>query len=469
MKRNVTAVILAGGVGSRLWPLSREKRPKQFISIDGKNSLLSNTLKRLPELNIENVIVVCNFEHRFLVAETLRKHDLLNNNIILEPCGRNTAAAIAMAALHVNKIFGSEQHLLILAADHVINNIANFSKAYFDGYDLSQLNKLVTFGVVPTYPETGYGYIRIGAEINKSSYEIECFVEKPDLALAEQFLATKNYLWNSGMFLFKANFFLEELRKYRDDILACCIESYDCSVIDEDFIKIPTAVFSKCASESIDYAIMEKSSARAVVPLDAGWSDVGSWDSIWHLASKDSLGNVLDGDILALETHGSYIRSESRLITTYGVNDLIVVDSDDALLITSKNKSQHVKYIVELLKKKTRPEIISGLKELRYWGEITTVLSQNEYKINLLTLKPGKEISYQIHSQRIECWYILKGEASIIVDDKSFKYNASDFVLIKPGCKHKVQNLTPEPILIIEIQHGNLNDECDVERLIAEG
>ncbi|MDM4898109.1 sugar phosphate nucleotidyltransferase [Escherichia coli] len=184
MKRNVTAVILAGGVGSRLWPLSREKRPKQFISIDGKNSLLSNTLKRLPELNIENVIVVCNFEHRFLVAETLRKHDLLNNNIILEPCGRNTAAAIAMAALHVNKIFGSEQHLLILAADHVINNIANFSKAYFDGYDLSQLNKLVTFGVVPTYPETGYGYIRIGAEINKSSYEIECFVEKPDLSFS---------------------------------------------------------------------------------------------------------------------------------------------------------------------------------------------------------------------------------------------------------------------------------------------
>ncbi|EMD5646441.1 mannose-1-phosphate guanylyltransferase [Enterobacter hormaechei subsp. steigerwaltii] len=464
MKDNVTAVILAGGVGSRLWPLSREENPKQFISIDGENSLLSNTLLRLPSLGIKKVIVVCNFAHRFLVAETLRKYNLLSNNIILEPCGKNTAAAIALAAFHIEKNCGQKEKMLVLAADHVIEDCDAFAKSFNDGCLPAELGKLVTFGIVPNYPETGYGYIEIGNNIYKNSFEINQFVEKPPLELAREYLNSGKFLWNSGMFLFGVQEYLSELTKFRDDIYSNCYMAYNNSTQDDSFVRIPADIFESCPSESIDYAIMEKSTSRVVVPLCAGWNDVGSWDSIWDLSLKNCDGNSLRGDVLALETKNSYVRAESKLVATYGVSDLIVVDTDDALLITTRANSQNVKKIFDTLKSKSREECTRNRSELRYWGGVQNVHSSNDYKINILTIEPFKEISYQQHNHRIECWYILKGKAIITMDDISLEYNSNDSILIRPGCKHKIKNDTNESLVVVEIQDGLIKDDVDITR-----
>lgn len=464
MRTNSTAVILAGGIGSRLWPLSREQHPKQFISIDGHNTLLSNTLDRLPVLGIEKVIVICNYTHRFLVAETLRKHNFLDKNIILEPCGRNTAAAIALAALHVVQTRGEDENILVLAADHVINDCYKFTRSFENGLVSAENNKLVTFGIIPSYPETGYGYIEVGDEIDNNTFNIAQFVEKPNFDLAQKYISTKKFLWNSGMFIFKSKIYLQELKKFRPDILSSSILSYNNAVNDEDFIRISEGDFKHCPSESIDYAIMEKSSERVVVPLDAEWSDVGSWDSIWDLSAKDIKGNSLQGDILALETSNCYIRSGNRLIATYGIDDLIVVDTDDALLITPRNKSQFVKEIVEKLKVSKRRECENSSKEFRYWGEFQKINSSDDYNINILTLKPHKEISYQVHKHRIECWYILKGKALITINDEISQYDTADSILIKPGFKHKIKNNGSEDLFVIEIQHGYITDDNDTTR-----
>ncbi|MBV4412039.1 mannose-1-phosphate guanylyltransferase/mannose-6-phosphate isomerase [Enterobacteriaceae bacterium YMB-R22] len=466
MLDTVTAVILAGGVGSRLWPLSREQHPKQFISVEQGITLLEGTLNRLPDIGINKVVIVCNHEHRFLVAEELRKKNLLNENIVLEPLGKNTAAAVALAAIDIKNKTGEEQKLLVLAADHIIKDIDSFKKAVSAGVDASEDNKLITFGVIPTYPETGYGYIQKGELKKTAVYNVKRFVEKPCIELAEEYLLSGAYLWNSGMFLFKAKVFLDELNKFRPDIFASCCAAIDTAQIDENFIRIDRQVFSSCPSESIDYAVMENSANTVVVPLDSGWSDVGSWHSIWDISTKDDSGNCLIGDIIAFNVSNSYIRSENKLVAVTDVNNIIVVETEDSVLITNKDKSQNVKHIVEMLKVQKRNEHIQIKKQMRYWGTVFAIDDTGDHKINKLCITPGKYISYQYHEHRVESWYILSGLARIVIDGHESVLKASESVLIPPKSSHMVENISQdEALIIIEIQHGNSIDEHDINRI----
>lgn len=458
-------IIMAGGTGSRLWPLSREAYPKQFIHLYGEDSMLQATIKRLKGLdNIAAPLVITNEEHRFIAAEQLREIDQLTNNIILEPFGRNTAPAVALAAIHILKQ-DPDGILLVLAADHVINDVPRFYSSITSAMLHAEANKLVTFGIVPTYPETGYGYIKKGVSLHDAAYVVDEFVEKPDLITAASYLSSGQFLWNSGMFMFKASSYLNELKKYSPMILECCHSALDKTSTDLDFVRLDKEAFQKCPSDSIDYAVMEHTADAVVVPMDAKWSDVGSWSSLWDISAKDDNNNVINGDVLAINSSNNYIRSESKLVTTVGVNDLVIVETKDAVLVMNKEDCQQVKHVIDQLKNNKRQEHRFHRESYRPWGKTDLIDSGSLYKVRSMKVRPGGKISLQIHHHRAEHWVVVSGTASVLIGDKTQLLSQNQSVYIPLGEKHTLENIGRIDLELIEIQSGNYLEEDDIVRL----
>lgn len=460
----IIPIIMAGGSGTRLWPLSRSLYPKQFLSLINENSLLQETLKRLDGLNCLPPVIVSNNEHRFIVAEQLRQFGVDDFQIILEPVGRNTAPAVALAALKSLELHG-DHHMLVLAADHAIQDIEAFHAAVLAAEQESVDNKLVTFGIVPTKPETGYGYIKKGEQVKNSVFKVNSFVEKPDLETAKNYLEQKCYLWNSGMFMFKASVYLDELKKFRPDILAACKESLSSASTDLDFIRLNSDVFAECPDESIDYAVMEKTQDCVVIPLDADWSDIGSWTSLWEISEKDEHENVSHGDVINYNSRNNYIYSEGSLISTVGVNNLIIVQTKDALLVAQQDNVQDIKKIVEILKKQKRSEHISHREVYRPWGRYGSVERGDRYQVKRITVKPGECLSTQMHHHRAEHWVVVAGTAKVTCGERTFFVTENESTFIPIGTVHTLENPGKIPLEVIEIQSGVYLGDDDIVRL----
>lgn len=460
----IIPIIMAGGSGTRLWALSRSLYPKQFLSLINENSLLQETLKRLDGLNCLPPVIVSNNEHRFIVAEQLRQFGVDDFQIILEPVGRNTAPAVALAALKSLELHG-DHHMLVLAADHAIQDIEAFHAAVLAAEQESVDNKLVTFGIVPTKPETGYGYIKKGEQVKNSVFKVNSFVEKPDLETAKNYLEQKCYLWNSGMFMFKASVYLDELKKFRPDILAACKESLSSASTDLDFIRLNSDVFAECPDESIDYAVMEKTQDCVVIPLDADWSDIGSWTSLWEISEKDEHENVSHGDVINYNSRNNYIYSEGSLISTVGVNNLIIVQTKDALLVAQQDNVQDIKKIVEILKKQKRSEHISHREVYRPWGRYDSVERGDRYQVKRITVKPGECLSTQMHHHRAEHWVVVAGTAKVTCGERTFFVTENESTFIPIGTVHTLENPGKIPLEVIEIQSGVYLGDDDIVRL----
>lgn len=460
----IIPIIMAGGSGTRLWPLSRSLYPKQFLSLTNENSLLQETLKRLDGLNCLPPVIVSNNEHRFIVAEQLRQFGVDDFQIILEPVGRNTAPAVALAALKSLELHG-DHHMLVLAADHAIQDIEAFHAAVLAAEQESVDNKLVTFGIVPTKPETGYGYIKKGEQVKNSVFKVNSFVEKPDLETAKNYLEQKCYLWNSGMFMFKASVYLDELKKFRPDILAACKESLSSASTDLDFIRLNSDVFAECPDESIDYAVMEKTQDCVVIPLDADWSDIGSWTSLWEISEKDEHENVSHGDVINYNSRNNYIYSEGSLISTVGVNNLIIVQTKDALLVAQQDNVQDIKKIVEILKKQKRSEHISHREVYRPWGRYDSVERGDRYQVKRITVKPGECLSTQMHHHRAEHWVVVAGTAKVTCGERTYFVTENESTFIPIGTVHTLENPGKIPLEVIEIQSGVYLGDDDIVRL----
>lgn len=460
----IIPIIMAGASGTRLWPLSRSLYPKQFLSLINENSLLQETLKRLDGLNCLPPVIVSNNEHRFIVAEQLRQFGVDDFQIILEPVGRNTAPAVALAALKSLELHG-DHHMLVLAADHAIQDIEAFHAAVLAAEQESVDNKLVTFGIVPTKPETGYGYIKKGEQVKNSVFKVNSFVEKPDLETAKNYLEQKCYLWNSGMFMFKASVYLDELKKFRPDILAACKESLSSASTDLDFIRLNSDVFAECPDESIDYAVMEKTQDCVVIPLDADWSDIGSWTSLWEISEKDEHENVSHGDVINYNSRNNYIYSEGSLISTVGVNNLIIVQTKDALLVAQQDNVQDIKKIVEILKKQKRSEHISHREVYRPWGRYDSVERGDRYQVKRITVKPGECLSTQMHHHRAEHWVVVAGTAKVTCGERTFFVTENESTFIPIGTVHTLENPGKIPLEVIEIQSGVYLGDDDIVRL----
>lgn len=465
----ILPVIMAGGTGSRLWPMSRELYPKQFLRLYGEQSMLQETVTRLKGLETSNPLVICNEEHRFLVAEQLRQINQLSNNIILEPAGRNTAPAITLAALSaIDEDY--DPLLLVLAADHVIENIEAFHQAVNNAIPFAEQGKLVTFGIVPTGPETGYGYIQRGTEFNNPSapvFRVQRFVEKPDLQTALQYLETGEYYWNSGMFLFRAKRFLEEMATYRPDILDACLKAIETAQPDEqqEFIRVDKAAFIACPDESVDYAVMEKTTEAIVVPLDAGWNDVGSWAALWEVNNKNLNGNAVTGDVFTHNATNCYINTDEKFIAAIGVENLVIVNTKDAVLIIDKSQVQDVKKVVEFLKNQERREYRVHRESYRPWGRNDNVVNTVRYHVNRLTVKPGGKSSLQMHHHRAEHWVILSGTAKVSLDDKTYLLTENQSTFIPIGSQHMLENPGKIPLEILEIQSGAYLEDDDIIRI----
>jgi mannose-1-phosphate guanylyltransferase len=459
----IIPIILAGGSGTRLWPLSRKLQPKQFINLINDTTLFQDTLLRLPE-NTSNPIVICNEDHRFLVAEQARQIDKTLDSIILEPVGKNTAPAIAIAAIKLIKD-NLNPILLILAADHLIKNIDAFHQAINISKNLAEDNKLVTFGIVPERAETGYGYIE--AEMNNidENFNIISFEEKPSKKKAEKYIRSGNYFWNSGMFMFNASKYLCELQKFNPSIVEICRKSLKNESNDFEFIRIDKKEFTKCPNLSIDYAVMEKTNDAKVVPLNAGWSDVGSWDTLMEAKNKDNLGNVIEGDILLDGVKNSYLFSSNRLVAASNVSDLIVIDTQDALLISNKNNSLNIKHIVDKLKSSNRKESDNHRKVFRPWGYYDSIEMGQNFQVKRILVNPGAKISLQKHLHRAEHWIVVKGIAKITKGDSTFRLKENQSTYISKGEIHRLENLETFPLELIEIQTGDYLGEDDIIRL----
>ncbi|PSU32587.1 mannose-1-phosphate guanylyltransferase/mannose-6-phosphate isomerase [Photobacterium phosphoreum] len=457
-------VIMAGGSGSRLWPLSRTLYPKQFLSIISKATMLQETVKRLDGIEHRDPVFICNEEHRFIVAEQLRLGGLNNSGIILEPVGRNTAPAIALAALKA-LTDGDDPLLLVLAADHVIQNSDAFLASIEHAIVEAEKGSLVTFGIVPLKPETGYGYIRRGVQISDNAYKVNAFVEKPDLITAQEYIATNEFYWNSGMFLFKASRYLAELEKYSPEILRVCQSAFDSNRIDLDFIRLNETLFSSCPDDSIDYAVMEKTQDAVVVPMDANWSDVGSWSSLWEVNPKDVDGNAIRGDVLTQNTTNSYIYSQNKLVATVGVEDLIIVETKDAVLVAHKDKVQDVKGIVEQLKAANRDEYLQHREVYRPWGTHDQIAEGDRFHVKHVMVKPGERTATQMHYHRTEHWVVVKGTAKVINGDKTFLLSENESTYIPIGTPHSIENPGQIPLELIEVRSGAYLSENDVVRL----
>src|SRR4051812_8110167 len=461
-------VILSGGSGTRLWPLSRELYPKQLLPLVGKGTMLQETLARVQ--GVENVgapIVVCNDSHRFLVAEQLREINSKPQSILLEPVGRNTAPAVAIAAMAAvsaaDNGSSEEALLLVLPADHVIRNVDAFRAAVAVGRKAAGQGKLVTFGVVPDKPETGYGYIKRGAG-EGPTFPIAEFVEKPDLVTATRYLASKEYFWNSGMFLFRATAFLDDLRSLAPDIYDACAQAFTAAKQDLDFTRLPAKEFGACRSDSIDYAVMEKTKHGVVVPLEAGWSDVGSWSALHEAVPGDANNNVCLGDVLIEDTHGCYLQSTSRLVATVGLKDHVVVETKDAVLVAPKDRVQDVKALVNQLKKQGRYESSLHREVFRPWGSYDSIDSGERFQVKRLTVKPGAEMSLQMHHHRAEHWIVVSGTARITRDNETFLLEENQSTYIPLGARHRIANPGKIPLHIIEVQSGTYLGEDDIVR-----
>ncbi len=463
MSQAIIPVILSGGSGTRMWPLSRSHYPKQFLPLVTEQTLLQDTVTRLPvDLNIGAPMVICNQDHRFMVAEQLQQIHVKPSAIILEPFGRNTAPAVAMAALSANS---PDDVLLILAADHAIFNHKALGDAIAYAADVAASGSLVTFGIVATSPETGYGYIQRGSAMkNGKGFKVKSFVEKPDLKTAQKYLESGDYYWNSGMFAFKAGRFLEELKKHRPDILAACRKSLDLAQTDLDFIRLDSDSFAQCPSDSIDYAVMEKTSNAVAIPLDAGWNDVGSWSSLWEVSEKDENGNRLHGDVLVHDTKNSLLHSESRLVSAVGVENIVVVETDDAIMVASKDRVQDVKEISEKLKKQGRTEYQAHRKVYRPWGWYDSIDMGPRHQAKRIAVNPGAKLSLQMHYHRAEHWIVIKGTAKITLDDREIILSEDQSTYIPLGTKHRLENIGKIPLEIIEVQTGSYLGEDDIVR-----
>jgi mannose-1-phosphate guanylyltransferase/mannose-6-phosphate isomerase len=458
-------VILSGGVGSRLWPLSRENYPKQLLKLVGDHTLLQDTVRRLDGLsNKAAPLVVCNETHRFLVAEQLRKIGISPAHIILEPIGRNTAPAVAAAALAA-LTHDPDALLLVLPADHTIANAAVFRKAVAAGIPLAQANYLVTFGIVPNCPETGYGYINANDPIEDTvALSVERFVEKPDIDTAKQYVDSGQYYWNSGMFLFKATQYLKELEKFAPDIVGTCRLAITEALEDKDFLRLEVAAFKACPSDSIDYAVMEHTNDAVVIPLDAGWNDIGAWSSLWEISEQDSDGNVKMGDVLTENVQNCYLRAEHRLLTAIGVENLTIVETADALLVAHKDHVQDVKKIFTHLKADSRIEAELHRKVYRPWGSYENIDAANRFQVKRITVNPGASLSLQMHYHRSEHWVIVKGTARITRGDEIFVLTENQSTYIPLGVKHRLENLGKLLLEIIEVQSGSYLGEDDIVR-----
>ena len=454
----IKAVIMAGGSGTRLWPLSRAAHPKQFLALHGDDTMLQATVKRLSGLNVKSSVTICNEEHRFFVAEQLREIDALDS-IILEPVGRNTAPAIALAALTSNE----DDLLLVLAADHVIQDQAAFTKAVTDAVPLAEAGKLVTFGIVADKPHTGFGYIKRGVE-QGAGFVVDQFVEKPSIELAQDYLDSGEYYWNSGMFLVRANRYLSELSKFRPDIYEVCKLSVTEVTVDQDFIRIDSETFKGCPSESVDYAVMERTEDAVVVPMDAGWSDVGSWSSLWDVSPKDHNGNSSAGDIILHEVNNSYVRTDGKLVAAIGVDDLVIVSTKDVLLVAHKDSVEDVKFIVAKIKSDLRPEWKQHREVFRPWGKYDSIDHGGRYQVKRITVRPGAKLSVQMHHHRSEHWVVVSGMAKVSISGKSFLLTENESTYVPVGEIHSLENPGKVNLELIEVQSGAYLGEDDIVR-----
>jgi mannose-1-phosphate guanylyltransferase/mannose-6-phosphate isomerase len=467
----IIPVILSGGAGTRLWPLSRELYPKQLLPLVGDKTMLQETMLRLDGLeNLGAPLIVCNEAHRFMVAEQMQQIGCVPSTIILEPVGRNTAPAVALAALQ-SIADGDDPLLLVLPADHVIQDAAALCATINAGVAAVQNGALLTFGIVPTGPETGYGYIKRGDQPASSpqppassAFAVKEFVEKPELKTAEEYIATGNYYWNSGMFLFRASAYLEELQKHAPDMLAACRESWLSQEKDLAFTRLDAASFARCPADSIDYAVMEKTAKAVVLPLDAGWSDVGSWSALWAVGSGDDTGNVCQGDVVSVDTRGCHVHAGSRLVATVGLEDMVVVETADAVLVAAKDRVQDVKQVVEHLKKAGREEHLLHRRVNRPWGAYEGLDAGPGFLVKRITVNPGASLSLQRHQHRAEHWVVVRGTARVTCGEELLELSANQSAYIPSGVKHRLQNEGEDLLEIIEVQTGERLSEDDIER-----
>lgn len=457
-------VVLAGGTGSRLWPKSRAALPKQFLSLTSDKTMLQDTILRLPADKMELPLFICNEDHRFLAAEQLRVADIDYDSIILEPVGRNTAPAIALAALRAVQQ-GEDPVLLILAADHLISDHNAFHAAVEKATLLAEQGKLVTFGVVPTEAHTGYGYIKSGESVDEIGFKVAQFVEKPDLATAQQYLKSGEYYWNSGMFMFKASVYLRELSEHAPDIFAACTNAMQHTDKDMTFIRVDADEFAKCPDDSIDYAVMERTSDACMVPLDAGWNDVGSWTSLWETSqNKDTSGNVVIGDAILDGVTNSYINSEQRLIAVIGLDDVVVVETKDAVMVANKSKVQDIKNVVNKLKAEKRPEFEFHREVFRPWGSYDSIDNGRRYQVKRISVKPGEKLSVQMHHHRAEHWIVVSGTANVTVGEVTSLVTENESIYIPIGEIHALENPGKILLELIEVQSGSYLGEDDIVR-----
>jgi len=460
----ITPVILSGGSGTRLWPISRKQYPKQYLPLVGDNTMLQDTILRLNGLdNLTDPIIICSADHRFLVAEQCQQIDIKNPIILLEPVSRNTAPAIAAAALQSLKNLENSL-LLVLSADHVIQGVDAFHKAINIANQQAQNGKLVTFGIVPTNANTGYGYMKSSQEDSNGAHKVEEFVEKPDLKTAEFYLTQNNYLWNSGMFMFQAHTFIDELRTHAPGIVTSVNKAVDNAIQDLDFIRLEKQAFELSPSDSIDYSLMEKSNNVVVVPLDAQWSDIGSWPALYDIGTKDSQGNVIKGDVIAQDTTNTYINADHHMVAAIGVDNLIIIDTPDATFIATQDKAQEVKSIVESLKARGRYESSEHRKVYRPWGWYDSIASGEYFQVKRLHVKPSAKLSLQMHHKRAEHWVVVSGTATVTNGEQEFSLCKGESTYIPLGVTHGLENKTNESLEIIEVQSGAYLGEDDIVR-----
>jgi mannose-1-phosphate guanylyltransferase/mannose-6-phosphate isomerase len=464
----LTAVILSGGAGTRLWPLSRELYPKQLLPLTGERTMLQQTVLRLEGLTAAAPVIVCNEAHRFLVAEQLRQLHITPRATVLEPFGRNTAPAIALAAHAALKGIAADANaadpvLLVLPADHVIRNVPAFQRAVRLALSAAEAGHLATFGIVASAPETGYGYIQRGAP-EGAAFRIARFVEKPDAERARAFVKSGDYYWNSGMFMFRARRYLQELARFQPEMARICEAAFRGARADLDFTRIEAASFEACPADSIDYAVMEKTADAVVVPLDAGWSDIGSWSALHEASETDAHGNVVRGDVISEDTQGSYLYSESRLVAAVGLKDHVVVETKDAVLVAPKSRVQDVRKLVLHLKERGRYEHSLHREVFRPWGSYDSVESGPRFQVKRLRVKPGAALSLQMHHRRAEHWVVVAGTARITRGDEVFILEENQSTYIPVGVKHRIENPGMILLEVIEVQLGSYLGEDDIVR-----
>ncbi len=458
-------LILSGGSGSRLWPLSRKLYPKQFLALTGEHTLFQQTLLRLSGEQVGKPIIVCNEEHRFIVSEQLASIDRSAQTILLEPFGRNTAPAVAIAAMHL-LADGRDEVLLVLPADHVIEDESSFHQALGVARMAAEQGEMVLFGIPAEQAETGYGYIKIGAPVDGApgTRAVERFVEKPDLATAERFVAEGGYVWNSGMFVFRCSRYLEELKQHDPDIYDTCVLALQRSKTDLEYVRIDASTFACCPDNSIDYAVMEKASRACVVPLNAQWNDVGSWSALWDVQAKDAQGNVSKGDVMLHNSRNCLVHSQSKLVTLVGLDDVVVVETKDAVMVTRKEHAQDVKHLVNTLTEQGRPEAQNHCQVYRPWGSYDSLDNGNRFQVKRIVVKPGASLSLQKHHHRAEHWIVVSGTARVTCDDKTFLLAENQSTYIPIASVHRLANPGKIPLEIIEVQSGGYLGEDDIER-----